>query len=123
LKKRWQGKIDTRDFVSAKSKEFDRLLSGFREKMNSEVERSSSEWNKNLGSLRSELLTAKKETLVGGVDHDRVFRQALAVEVVKQSAHVVVHAPDATQVVLDVELVCPLAQRIAFEAGWLFTAE
>ena len=60
---------------------------------------------------------AEEEALVGGVDDDGVVGQAFGVEVIEQPADVVVDALDAAQVVLDVDLVGPLAQGVALEVG------
>jgi chromosome segregation ATPase len=63
-------KLETRDFITTKSKEFDNLLAEFKERMNKELENSSKEWDKKLGSLRTELLVLKGdvEKLIGVVN-------------------------------------------------------
>jgi len=63
-------KLETHDFITAKSKEFDNLLAEFKERMNKELENSSKEWDKKLGSLRTELLVLKGdvEKLIGVVN-------------------------------------------------------
>jgi len=65
-----KAKVETRDFVASKSKEFDSLLAELKEKMNAQVQASVTEWNKNLGSLRSDLIDTKKEveTLIGVIN-------------------------------------------------------
>ena len=55
-------------------------------------------------------VVAEEEALVGGVDHDGVFGQALLIEPAQQAADVVVDTGDDAQVVLDVALVGPAAQ-------------
>ena len=56
-----KAKVDTRDFVASKSKEFDALLAELTKKMNVQTEATAFQWNKSLGILRSELLETKKE--------------------------------------------------------------
>jgi chromosome segregation ATPase len=56
-----KAKIETRDFVAVKSKEFDALLTELKKRMNEQLQMSVSEWNKNLGALRSDLITTKNE--------------------------------------------------------------
>jgi len=65
-----KAKVETRDFLAAKSKEFDSLLDQVKEKTNAEIQASVAEWDKNLGSLRSELITTKKEVekLIGTIN-------------------------------------------------------
>ncbi len=56
-----KAKIETRDFVAVKSKEFDALLTELKKRMNEQLQMSVSEWNKNLGALRSDLIITKNE--------------------------------------------------------------
>ncbi len=56
-----KAKVDTRDFVATKSKEFDTLLAELKEKMNAQLQASASEWDKKLGSLRTEIVALKSD--------------------------------------------------------------
>ena len=56
--------------------------------------------------------------MVGGVDHDRIFRQPALVQVVEEPADVFVDRVDAAQVVFHVSLIFPFQKLVAFELGF-----
>ena len=62
-------------------------------------------------------MIAEEEALVRGINNDRVFLQVLGFEVIEHAPDIVVDRLNAAQIVLDVVLISPLAEIVAFEAG------
>src|SRR5205807_8097511 len=60
-------------------------------------------------------VVAQEKALVGSINHDRVLRQTLGIQIIEHSADVVVQALDAAQIVLDVILVTPLAESVSLK--------
>ncbi len=65
-----KAKVDTRDFVASKAKEFDAVLAGMKAKVDDQVAASASVWDKNLGALRSDLVSTQEEVekLIGSIN-------------------------------------------------------
>ena len=65
-------------------------------------------------------MLAEVESLVGGVDHDGVFGQAVFVEVVQHLAHAVIDRFHGTEVVFHIALVFPLHDLLVAHGADLF---
>ena len=66
-----------------------------------------------------EAVLAEEAALVGGVDHDRLAGQSCSVEVIEQSADVVIHRGNAAEVGLDESLVLHLGAGLAAQVPGL----
>ena len=62
-------------------------------------------------------MIAEEEALIGVVDDDGVVGDFVFVEVIEDAADVVIDGLNAAEIILDVDLIGPFAQGVAFQAG------